>query len=282
VAFAPGALAGSGLVLIAFTLRAEVRMRFCFIGVLTLLVAATPAAAQDSTSSPPPVRGASRSTPDFLFARPAGSVAIRGNWLFSRAGSDWYNFVTDQLTLKRRDFNAPGVSADVGLTLTDRLEAVIGTEFSQASSDSEYRHLVDNNRLPINQHTRLRQANVTGSVRLALYPRGRSIGSFAWIPRSVTPYVGAGGGMLWYRLEQAGDFVDYVDMSVFTDAFESQGWAPTAHVLGGVDVRVARRLFMTFDVRYRWAAADLNQQWINFDPIDLSGLGVSAGINVPF
>ena len=55
---------------------------------------------------------------------------------------------------------------------------------------------------------------------------------------------------------------------------------PSGKTFGGVDVRVARRLFMTFDVRYRWAAADLNQQWINFDPIDLSGLGVSAGINI--
>ena len=31
-----------------------------------------------------------------------GPIGIRGNWIFSRAGSDWYDFVTDQLTLDRK------------------------------------------------------------------------------------------------------------------------------------------------------------------------------------
>jgi hypothetical protein len=41
-----------------------------------------------------------------------------------------------------------------------------------------------------------------------------------------------------FEVRQNGDFVDYVDLSVFTDVFEAKGWAPTAHVFGGVDVRV--------------------------------------------
>jgi outer membrane protein W len=237
-----------------------------------ICVAASSAAAQ---TAPVPA------TPDFLFGRPAGSVTVRGSWLFARAGSDWYDFVTDQLTVNRRDFNAPGIAADVGITVSDRLEAVIGTSFSQASTTSEYRRLVDNSRLPINQKTELRQADVTGSLKLSLHP-GRRISSLAWITRGINPYVGAGGGAVWYGLSQAGDFVDFSDFAVFTDVFESKGWTPTAHVFGGVDVRMARHLFATFDARYRWAAADLTSQWVDFDPIDLSGLRLSAGVNVPF
>jgi len=247
-------------------------MRFCPIVVFVLCTIASPAAAQN-TPSPP--------SPDFLFGRPAGSFTVRGSWLFARAGSDWYDFVTKQLTLDRRDFDAPGIAADVGITVSDRLQVVIGTGFTQSSSTSEYRQFVDNNRLPINQATRLREADLTGSVRMALQP-GRRISSLAWIPRGVNPFVGAGGGMVWYALSQTGDFVDFTDRSVFTDVFASNGWAPAAHVFAGVDVRVARRLFATVDVRYRWAAADLTRDWIDFDPIDLSGLHLSAGINVPF
>ena len=256
-------------------------MRTCLTTLCVIALAAPPALAQDSAQRAP-TPAATRSTPDFLFGRPLGSVGVRGSWLFSRGGSDWYTFVTDQLTLNRRDFDAPGVVADVAVALNDRLEAVAGVDFSRAGTESEYRHLVDNNRLPINQHTDLRQANLTGSLKFSLVNRGRGISQFAWIPRTVTPYVGAGGGMVWYRLRQAGDFVDFVDLSVFRDAFESEGWAPTAHVLGGVDLRVARRLYVTFDARYRWAAADLSSQWVAFDPIDLSGLRLSAGVTVPF
>jgi hypothetical protein len=260
-------------------------MRF----LLTLLFvtsAAFPAAGQDqpqTRQAPPPVPSPRRS-PDFLFGRPTGAIAVRGTWSLARASGDWYDFVTDQLTLNRGDFNAPGIAGELGITLTDRAEAVIGVDFAHMKATSEYRRFVDNNRQPINQTTRLNQVNMTGSLRYALTDRGRAVSTLAWVPRGVTPFVGAGGGVVYYDLSQIGDFIDALDprLAVFPDAFYSDGWAPTAHVFGGVDVRVTRRLFTTFEGRYRWSKGDLSSQWIDFDPIDLSGFRLSAGINVPF
>jgi hypothetical protein len=256
-------------------------MRFCFVALMVMAAAPAPAAAQDSTPGPPE-SFASRPTPDFLFGRPYGSLAVRGSWSLARARSDWYEFVTDQLTLQRNDFNAPGFAVDVGISVTDRLEAVVGVDVSRMSASSEYRRFVDNNRQPINQTTQLTQADVTGGMKLALRGRGRRVSALAWIPRGLVPYVGGGAGMLWYRLSQEGDFIDALDprLAVFTDVFESHEWTPTAHVFGGVDVRVARSVFVTFDARYRWAAGDLSRQWVSFDPIDLSGLRLSTGISV--
>jgi hypothetical protein len=239
---------------------------------------ASPADDQNRPSSSSP----QRSAPDFLFQTPDGSFGVRGSWVFARAGSDWYDFVTDHLTLENRDFNAPAFGVDLGITITPRVDAVIGFDFSQSTTGSEYRDFVDNNRLPITQQTRLREMNLSGGVRLALTERGREVGSFAWVPRTVVPYVGAGGGMLWFDVNQTGDFVDFVDNSIFTDVFRSRGWAPSAHVFGGVDIRVYRRLFLTLDGRYLWAAGDLGSDWIDFDPIDLTGLRLAAGINVVF
>ena len=47
----------------------------------------------------------------------------------------------------------------------------------------------------------------------------------------------------------------------------------------GTDVRVLRRAYVTFDARYTWASGNLGPDWIDFDPIDLSGLRLSAGFN---
>ena len=255
-------------------------MRISRVVLLTLAAAAFAApAAADGQRTAPPIQ---RPEPDFLFGRPDGSVAIRGSWLFARAGSDWYDFVTDRLTLDDEDFNAPALAVDVGIAVAPRLDVVVGLDFSQTTAASEYRDLVDNQRLPIEQQTRLREVNLSGGVRYALTSRGREVGRLAWVPRRVVPYIGAGGGILWYDVRQSGDFVDFVDSSIFTDVFESRGWTPSVQVLGGVDVRMFRRLYLNLDVRHLWASGDLGGTWIDFDPIDLTGLRVAAGINVMF
>lgn len=219
---------------------------------------------------------------DFLFGRPDAEVAIRAGWNFAGAGSDWYDFVTDQLTLERDDFNAVTVGGDVGLWLSNRSTLLIGVDVTHTGPRSEYRHLVDNNRLPIEQGTKLLTVEATGGLRYALTERGRAIGRLAWIPRSVVPFVGAGGGAVYYRLQQAGDFVDFADRRVFLATFESEGWAPTVYAGGGVDVRVLRRMQLTADVRYRYGAADLTQTWLDFDALDLSGVRVTLGASWRF
>jgi hypothetical protein len=156
---------------------------------------------------------------------------------------------------------------------------MIAFDYTQSTRASEYRRFVDNNRLPIEQQTSLRNANISGAIKFALRERGREVGRLAWVPRTVVPFAGAGGGAMWFKVRQNGDFVDYVDLSVFGDVFESNGWTPTAHVFGGVDIRVLRRAYVTFDGRYLWASGNLGSDWIDFDPIDLSGFRLSAGIN---
>jgi hypothetical protein len=231
----------------------------------------------------PGVAGAQpQGDPDFLFERPSGSVGIRGGWLFGREGSDVFTFVQEQLTVEPNDFDAPTLAVDVGVAVAPRIEAVFGVELGGGTVRSEYRDLVDGDRLPISQATRLRQANLSASLKLALTPRGRDIGSLAWVPSAATPYVGAGAGALWYEFHQTGEFVDFLDSSVFTDTFQSYGWAPSAHIFAGVDVKLARRLFLSGEGRYLWSQAELGPDFASFKPIDLTGFKLTAGINYLF
>jgi hypothetical protein len=248
---------------------------------LLVLTTGTGAIAGPEEQDRPPFQ-APRSSPDFLFGRPNGSVGIRGSWVFARASSDWYDFVNNQLTIDDPKFNAPAIGADVAFSVSPRLDAVFSVDYSSRSQYSEYRSLVDNNRQPINQTTELRGVNLGGSLKFSLTPRGDEVGRLAWVPRGVVPYVGAGGGFYWYQLLQYGDFVDYVDYSVFNDAFDSSGWTPSVSVFGGTDVKLHRRVFLNFEARYLWAAGNLGPQWVGFEPIDLAGLRVATGINFVF
>jgi hypothetical protein len=243
----------------------------------TLALVTAPAVASAQTQPQEP-----RRTPDFLFGRPRGAVGVRGSWTFASAGSDLFDFVTRQLTIDKSDFNTPGWGSDVALFLTPRLDTQFGFFMARMSHGSEYRDLVDNNFLPIEQTTSLKTVHLTGSVRVALAPRGRDVSRFAWVPNRFVPFVGAGGGVIKYEFMQRGDFVDFQDSGVFTDVFRSEGWTPSAHAFGGVDVRVFRALYGTIEGRYTKASGELSSDFVNFDPIDLSGFRLSAGINLIF
>jgi len=254
-------------------------MRFWLPAVFVLLTGIAHADPGEQDSPAPRVP---RRSPDFLFGRPDGSIGIRGDWIFRRAGSDWYDFLSRDLTIDDGAFNSPGVTFEASFFVAPRVDIVAGVDLSGSSTSSEYRAYVDNNRLPIEQRTELRGTTVSGSLKYTLIPRGREVGSLAWVPNAVVPYVGAGGGAHWFRMTQQGDFVDFQDLSVFPEVFRSSGWSPSVHVFGGADIKVYRRLYVSLEARYEWAKGDLGPEWIDFDPIDLSGLRVGTGISVVF
>jgi len=220
--------------------------------------------------------------PGFLLGAPRGYVGVRGNWLFVSAGSDLFDFITTQLTLDKRDFDTRTFGPELGIAITNRLTIVGAFELSRTSNDSEYRDFVDNSLQPINQTTHLTNNDFSAGVKYALVPFGRRVSRFAWVPSTLTPYVGAGGGGVFYRFRQTGDFVDSQDRSVFTSMFQSDGWAPTAYVVGGVDMHIYQRLYLSAQARYVWAKATLGRDFVDFEPMDLGGLRIGFGIQTVF
>jgi hypothetical protein len=198
------------------------------------------------------------------------------------AGSDLFDFVTDQLTIEKSNFNTGSFGVEFGANVTPRLDLVFGMDLHRTNTPSEYRDFIDNRGMPIQQTTKLSQYNFTGSVKFAVLPKGRNISRLAWIPRTVVPYVGAGGGIGAYNFTQFGDFVDFQDNRIFTDNFGSKGWAPVAHVFGGTDIQVFSHMLVSFEGRYSWSRADLDQDFIDFEPIDLGGAKFGVGFHLIF
>jgi opacity protein-like surface antigen len=248
---------------------------------ITLFAIAAPASAQQQ--APPDIPAASSSGPsDFILGAPRGWLALRGSYLFPRAGGDLFSFVSDQLTVDRSDLQAGGFAVDVGAALASDIDLVFGFDISHHTTPSEYRRFVTPSRQPIAQNTTLRQSEASAGVRLMPLGRGRRISRFAFIPRRFTPYVGGGASLMYYSLEQLGQFVDFNDLSIFNDRFASNGWTVGPYVNGGADVQVWKRLYVTAEGRYSWLHSGLDQDFSGFDGIDLAGFRASYGISVVF
>jgi len=216
--------------------------------------------------------------PDFLFGAPRYTAGFRAGWSVARADSDLFDFTRELLTVGDGDFDAPTFGFDFALPLNQRLDVVFGFEYSRSSTTSEFRDFVGTDDLPIVQETQLTQVPLAASLKLFLIPRGRKISQYAWVPNPAAPYVGAGVGLEWYKFEQIGEFVDFTDLSIFEATLVSSGWAPTVHVFGGIDVNLQRKMFLTVEGRYAWADSKLKDDFLGFDPIDLTGLGITFGI----
>lgn len=235
----------------------------------TLFALAAPARAQGSGDG-------------FLLGAPVGSLSIRGGYDRAAAGSDIFSFATNQLTLSKNDFSSLNLAADLGIRITDRFDFTIGSAISHSNARSEDRKFIDNNDLPIEQSTRFTRVPLTASVKAYLAPRGRSIGRFAWVPTRVSPYVGAGVGLMWYKFNQEGDFVDYKTLDVFTHNYESSRWGKEAHALAGIDYSLTPHVALTTEARYTRSHSTLSSDFSGFRPIDLSGASATAGVSVRF
>jgi len=216
----------------------------------------------------------------YLFHRPVATIGIRGGYSAATAGSDVFDDVTSQLTLNKRDFGSLTVGADIGFSLTSKLDLTFDAGYSRSSHKSEFRDFVDNNDQPIEQTTTFERVPFTANLKLHLAPTGRSVGTLAWIPSRFVPYIGGGVGVMRYRFEQQGDFVDFNTNAVFPSTFDAQDWAFVEQVMAGAEYNVSPMFGVTFDARYLHGRGDLGAAFKGYDKIDLSGVSGSVGLSL--
>jgi hypothetical protein len=219
---------------------------------------------------------------DFLFKEPRVSLSFNLGYGFQRAGSDIYDFVTDELTVEKGDFRSLMVGGGLGFRVLPRVEVAVELSYGNANTPSEFRDWVDMDDLPIEQNTKLSWFPITASVKAYLFDRGRRVSRFAWVPGTWSPYVGVGGGRVYYTFKQAGDFVDYETLDIFGDTFRSEGDAGIFHLLAGAEYSLNHSFYLTGEGRYSWAEAKMSDDFLGFDPIDLSGFQATVGVAVRF
>lgn len=221
----------------------------------------------------------SRNQPDFLFGQPRGVVGISGGWLLA-SGGGFLDSVREVLTIDDRAYDALLFRFTGGVSLGPRIDLVFDVDVSQSRAVSEYRRFSDGG-LPISQSTELRQIPMNAGVRFWVLGRGRRIGRLAWVPNTLALYVGGGGGARRYALTQVGDFVDFRDDVIFSDRWESRGWAASGHVSAGVSIKMSRRVYAVAEARRVWSQTELAPVF-RWELMDLNGLQMTGGFEVVF
>lgn len=220
---------------------------------------------------------------DFLFHQPKATLSFNLGFNLPTAGSQVFDEAFEVYTLDKGDLYGFLIGGGISVFVNDRVD--LGFDFSYASSDTwvEYTDYVDNNDLPIEHEISFLQVPLTVSAKYFLMDRGRKIGNLSWIPTSWAPYIGAGGGRIFYEYEQVGDFIDFVDNSVFRSSFLSEGWAWVGHVLGGAQWYLSPEWIISAEGRYSFASADMDRPaYQGYDKIDLSGFNGSIGFGFRF
>lgn len=218
----------------------------------------------------------------FLFRRPGATMTVYGGYAQPLANGGVFSLATSELTLGRSDFGAGNLGFDLSVTLAPRVEVVVGFDRSKSRTRSEYREWVDNNDQPIKQTTGLQRTPLTASVRYFLADRGRQIGSVAWVPARFVPFVSLGGGIMWYKFDQVGDFIDQQSLNVFSERLSATGWARVLQAGAGAQWSVNQRVNLTGELRYLRASGDGGRPNGDFSgyKVDLSGVSTLIGITL--
>ena len=224
----------------------------------------------------------------FLLGMPRVSLTVRGGYHMPRAGSgngtqSLWDLTREELTVESGDLAGMSLGGEVGIRTTPRLDLTVAVGYNASETRSEFRDWVDNDDLPIEQTTSFTTVPVTVGVKAYLWERGRSVGQFAWIPRTWNLYAGVAGGFVSYRFQQWGDFVDYETLDIFNDKFYATERGATVHFTGGMDVTVNGRLVFTGEARYGIASAPIDSpDFTGFPDLDLNGLQITAGIGIRY
>ncbi len=238
------------------------------IGAIALLAGAQPARAQTGSNG-------------YLFGPPQGSITLRGGYASPRAGSDLFSYTTSELSLGRSDFAALEIGADLALPAGRRWEWLLSVDASSRRADSDYRQYIGSDGLPINQQTTFTRVPILFGARYYLRAPGTAVGRLAWVPASWTPWIAVQGGALWYQFTQKGEFVDFNNgNAVFAGELDSSGWTLAGSVAAGITFNLSPWLSLVTQARYVHARTTLSSDYRGFQPIDLAGTSVTAGLTL--
>lgn len=209
----------------------------------------------------------------------AGGLDLRLGGFFPRGEETLFNDVRELYLVSKDDFYGLYGGVEYNAAVARNVEVGISIDGYSEEVDSSYRDYVRPSGDEIRQQLKLQMIPIGVTVRvLPTSKRARFV-----------PFVGGGIDAVYYQYEEYGDFIDFFDpeLPIIADAFEDDGVAFGAHVVGGLRVYLNRDFAIVGEGRYQWSKKDMNEDFSPNAPglvntIDLSGWSVTVGLHVRF
>jgi len=209
----------------------------------------------------------------------ASSLQLRIGGFIPRADSNLFRDDAELYTVDKEDWRGVTGGIEFSLHPTDHVELGFHLDGYGRQVDTNYRN-----------YTRPDGREILQSLKLTLVPLGATLRVFP-LDRyaTVSPYVGAGPDLVFYKYEEFGDFIDFGtdELDIFDDHFVSEGAAAGFHVTGGLQVRLGHDFSVLGEARYQWARRNLGDDF-RAQPgqdalrLDMSGLSVVVGLSIRF
>ena len=168
---------------------------------------------------------------------------------------------TSFLSFRVRDFSNGTGGGEWAVDLGRHVDAGLGIGYYQGSVPSVYTGYVNSDGTELRQEMRLRTVPFTAIIRVTPAVHGAPI----------EPYFGVGVGVLGWKYTEAGQFVDFSDLSINSGSFSGSGTAVGPVVVGGVRVPVGVGA-LGGEIRYQNAEGKLPPGGgFSAPKIDLSG-----------
>ncbi|MEM7052149.1 MAG: outer membrane beta-barrel protein [Acidobacteriota bacterium] len=167
------------------------------------------------------------------------------------------------------DFEDVVIGADFRWHLGPRSALQLSVDVYSGEEDLAYADFVDFFGDPIVHTTTLDVASVTAAYVVDLTSRSSP----------VIPYVGVGGGVYDWTLEESGDFIDFnlVEPEVFTDTFQASDTTLGWYFLAGVEVPISAQMSVFAEGRWQDVDEELGDDFDGLGSLDLSGRNLYGG-----
>jgi hypothetical protein len=123
------------------------------------------------------------------------------------------------------------------------------------------------------------------TLKLHIVPVGMTVRFIAGGHHSrIRPYIGIGGGLIYWEYEEFGDFIDFDDpaMEVIPDAFVSDGLTGGGHATAGLRVGLNHDFSLVAEGRYQFASKAEMEEDFRGNSLDLNGWSATIGVHVQF
>jgi hypothetical protein len=198
-----------------------------------------------------------------------GSFRVMLGYFHPDGSSEYWDDKFTDFTGSESDFNDFSFLMDYRLPVSEAGAFLFGAGWYEGATTQGYRDWVDGSGRPIRHRTSLRTFELTGAFIYEIGERNYP----------VTPYVGAGGGFLWWELQERGDFIDFTDddLPIIQAWYGSNDVTFSLFALTGLDVRLGDAWSLVGQFRYRWADDELGGNFAGFGNLDLSGFDYTFG-----